>query len=275
MTERGPDALSSSATNHRPSKGGTLSRGKAADESLHAWTSLDDPSLLRATKNWGRCAARPRKEWLEADQSFRFSSDVPANLCRLTCTILISTKRVGSGYVSGARYIPYNKLKMAVFALIPKVRIRTATIVKPGRLKIFLTVYLKSRTICSSRITFWLRQAECPNRAIEDGPIHLAFFVRTKLHLECNHIAKQVFANSFPSWDITRFSRLPGTLKKRKRTHWSPGPFPCAETKIARDYRSGTQQPCAGTRSVRKWTDEGPGIVQFQVGVGHVLMDRL
>jgi hypothetical protein len=160
MTERGPDALSSSATNHRPSKGGTPSRGNAADESRHAWTSLDDPSLLRATKNWGRCAAKPRKEWLEADQSLRFRSDVPAvNLCWLTCAILISTKRVGSGYGSGARYIPYNKLKMAVFAPILKVRIRTATTAKPGHLEILLTVCLKSRTIFASRITLLLQQA--------------------------------------------------------------------------------------------------------------------
>src|SRR5207245_751602 len=159
MTERGPDALSSSATNHRPSKGGTLSKGNAADESRHAWTSLDDPSLLRATKNWGRCAAKPRKEWLDADQSFRFSSDVPANLSWPTCAILTSTKRVACGYGSGARYIPYNKLKMAVFAPIPKVRLSTATAAKPGRLEILLIEYLKSRKIFASRIILLLQQA--------------------------------------------------------------------------------------------------------------------
>ncbi len=159
ITECGPDALSSSATNHRPSKGGTPSRGNAADESRHAWTSLDDPSLLRATKNWGRCAAKPRKEWLEADQSFRFSSDVPANLCWPTCAILTSTKLVGCGYGSGARYIPYKKLKIAVFAPIPKVRLSTATAAKPGRLEILLMEYLKSRKIFAIRFTRLLQQA--------------------------------------------------------------------------------------------------------------------
>lgn len=81
------------------------------------------------------------------------------NLCWLTSAILMSTKRVGAGYVSGGRYIPYNKLKVAVFAPIPKVKIRTATTAKPWRLEILLTVYLKSRTIFASRITVLLQQA--------------------------------------------------------------------------------------------------------------------
>ena len=135
----GPFFWHSSAMNPLPNCGWTprTSRKLPVTNPHFNRTGSPSPFSVKPTRSEkeGRTAASPSNEWLSSRQSRRVAWLVrPGIPYPLRFGLAIQTKRLGSRKGRGRNRTAVTRLKIVVFAAIPKATVSIATIVKPGLL---------------------------------------------------------------------------------------------------------------------------------------------